>query len=476
MPDAIEQSHIFGGGASASILSPAVAVMLVLFGVLILVLPRKFVIFPFFGGAFLIWISAQVYVAGVHWLALRILVLLACIRLAFSRPQGDGKPSRFGGGITNVDRAFLAYVLVQAVCVMLLFLQTQAVINQFGFLVDFLGGYFVIRFLIQDRDDLFRALKCLAFLSALIAVGMVIEQLKQINVFALLAGVSVTPGIREGKIRSQGVFQHPIPAGTVAATWIPLFLLLWKNGKSKLMAAIGLVSATLMTITSQSSTPLLAYAASVAGICMWPLRAKMKLFRRGIIALVVVLGLFMKAPVWFLIARIDLTGGSSGYHRALIVDQFIRHFWDWWLIGVKDTATWGWDLWDVQNQYVAAGETGGLLAFCLFVAIIVRSFIRLGNARKLAEGDAQEQWIYWFVGCSLFSTSLAFIGANYFDQSRISWFLILASVNLVTATLVEPANSAQQAVSSVVRRPGSLPRLAPDAARSATPDLKFHRT
>ena len=69
MPDAIEQSHIFGGGASASILSPAVAVLLAVLAVLILLLPRKFVVFPFLSGAFLIWLSAQVYLGGVHWLA-----------------------------------------------------------------------------------------------------------------------------------------------------------------------------------------------------------------------------------------------------------------------------------------------------------------------------------------------------------------------------------------------------------------------
>lgn len=467
MPDAIEQSHIFGGGAGASILSPAVAALLAVFGILILLLPRKFVIFPFLSGAFVIWLGAQIYVGGVHWLALRILILFACVRLAFSRPRGDVKPSRFGGGFTGIDRAFLGYVLVQAACVMLLFQQTQAVINQFGFLIDFVGGYFVIRFLIQDRDDLYRALKCLACLSALLAFGMVIEQLRQINLFAMLAGLSVNPGVREGKIRSQGVFQHSIPAGTVAATWIPLFILLWKNGKAKLLAGVGLVGATLMTSTSQSSTPLLAYAASLLGICMWPLRGKMKFVRRAIVAAIILLGLVMKAPVWFLIARIDLTGGSSGYHRAVIVDQFIRHFWDWWLIGVKDTAQWGWDLWDVQNQYVAAGESGGLVAFCLFVAVVVRAFVRLGNARKLAENDKQEQWLYWLVGCSLFSNALAFIGANYFDQSRISWFLILASVNLVTASLVQPAATPETAIPAI-RKHGDLQKLAPHTARSTS--------
>jgi hypothetical protein len=52
----------------------------------------------------------------------------------------------------------------------------------------------------------------------------------------------------------------------------------------------------------------------------------------------------MKAPVWFLIARIDLAGGSSGYHRAMLIDTFLRHFGDWWLLGTKDAFSWGWDM------------------------------------------------------------------------------------------------------------------------------------
>jgi hypothetical protein len=355
----------------------------------------------------------------------------------FARPKGEDKPSRFSGGLTEIDRAFVLCILAQAICVVLLFQQTQALVNQFGFLIDFLGGYFVVRFLVRDKTDLYRALKCLAFLSAVLAVGMIIEQIRLTNYFALMAGVVRTPDIREGKIRSQGAFQHAIPAGTVAATWIPLFLLLWKNGKSKLLAALGLAGASVMVITSQSSTPLLAFAASVLALLIWPLRTKMKLIRRGVVAAILLLALVMKAPVWFLIAHIDLTGGSSGYHRALIVDQFIRHFWDWWLIGVRDTSQWGWDLWDVQNQYVAAGESGGLIAFCAFVLLIVRSYVRLGKARKQIEGDKQEEWLYWLVGCALFSNTVAFVGANYFDQSRMSWFLILAAIPALTVPALQ---------------------------------------
>jgi len=34
----------------------------------------------------------------------------------------------------------------------------------------------------------------------------------------------------------------------------------------------------------------------------------------------------MKAPVWFAIAHIDLTAGSSGYHRAELIESVRQTF------------------------------------------------------------------------------------------------------------------------------------------------------
>ena len=229
------------------------------------------------------------------------------------------------------------------------------------------------RFLIEDEEDIYRALKWLALLTVVLAIGMVREQLTLQNMFGLLGGTRLVPDIREDKIRSQAVFQHSLTAGTFAATLLPLFFILWKNGKSKLLAVTGLVGSTVMTICSNSSTPLL----SVRRRAVWYRAVANPKEHEGSAAGpggdLVCLHLVMKAPVWFLIARIDLTGGSSGYHRAELVDQFINHFRDWWLVGTQDAATWGYDLWDQQNQYVSVGETGGLLALWMFIAMIARA-------------------------------------------------------------------------------------------------------
>src|SRR5271166_7019812 len=133
----------------------------------------------------------------------------------------------------------------------------------------------------------------------------------------------------------------------------------WKNQSRKLLAVMGIAGAVTMVLMSASSTPVLALLAGSIGLVLWPLRARMRSIRWGIVLSLVVLALVMKAPVWFVIAHVDLVGGSSGYQRALLVDQFIRHFSDWWLLGAPNNGDWGWDMWDVQNQFVAEGEVGG---------------------------------------------------------------------------------------------------------------------
>jgi hypothetical protein len=430
-----EHAPAFGGGVAASTLSPIVLIGLIATILLILMLPRKYVAVAMLPSIFLVPLGQQMYLGGMHWLVCRIVILAGLVRL-IKMKMGSQK-ALIAGGFNSVDRAFLAYVLFSAVSTVLLYMQSQALVNQVGFLIDFLGAYFLLRCLIQDEEDSYRLLKGLALVTAILALAMVREQLTMQNIFGLLGGVRLAPEIREGKIRSQGAFQHSILAGVFAATLVPLFCMLWKNGKSKIMGAIGLLGALVMTVTSQSSTPLLAYAASILGICLWPIRKRMRSVRWGIVIALLLLALVMKAPVWFIIAHIDLTGGSSGYHRAELVDQFIRHFGDWWLIGTKDAGTWGWDMWDVQNQYVDAGETGGIAAFIFFIALISRCFARIGNARKGIDGDKNRESHFWLLGSALFANCLAFIGANYFDQTKMSWFILLAMISATTASVLE---------------------------------------
>ena len=168
---------------------------------------------------------------------------------------------------------------------------------------------------------------------------------------------------RDGKIRSQGSFETFLTAGTFGATSLPLFVWMWSQAKSKIVSILGIVGATIMTVTCFTSTTVVAYVAGVVALGFWPVRKLMRPVRWGIVAILVTLHLIMHGPVWSILEHIDLTGSSSSYHRYMLIDNFIRHFGDWWLLGNRNYASWGFDMWDTCNQYVVYGLSGGLLTF-----------------------------------------------------------------------------------------------------------------
>jgi hypothetical protein len=464
----------FAGGATDSTVSPFVLVAMILAMIAIMVLPRKFTPLPLFFITLLSPFGQQFYMLGVHFYVLRLVVLVGLIRMFISPKELNGK--KIAGGINGIDIAFVICTMAQAFASIIRQAAMGAVIYQTGYLWDWLGGYFLIRWMIQDEEDVFRTLKYLAVLMIPLAIGMMMEQTKLFNYFSVFGGVPAVPEIREGKIRSQASFEHCLMAGCFAAVLPPLFLMLWKEGKAKLLGGLGILTATVMMLTSNSSTPLLAYAAGIGGIFAWQLRKSMRKVRWGIVFALLVLNAVMKAPIWFLIAHIDLTGSSSSYHRAALVDAFIRHFTDWWLIGTSSNADWGWDMWDVQNQYVSIGESGGLLALVFFILVISRTYGRLGNARKLIDGDLHKEWILWFLGCALFAETVGFFGVNLFDQSHMGWFLLIAMVCAVTSPILAGNSTAPVNTSDKIK--DWLPKrrhIASENPESETPEVPAGR-
>ena len=439
----------FGVGATSTTVHPLILVATALTVLLVLFLPRRRVVYPFLLLIFLGSIGQQFYIAGIHWFVLRIVILAGLVRVAFATdktPQG-----RFGSGWNSVDTVYVLWAIFRAVTSIL---QAGgvggAIIYQTGFLLDALGGYLVLRFLIRDEEDIVRVIKVFAFIFLTIGVSMLNEKLRSQNIFGYVVGVPIVPDIREGSVRAQGASAHPILAGVLGVTSVPLFWWLWQSGKSKIMAVLGTIGSTLMMLASSSSTPLLAYLGAIAAVCFWPMRKSMRAFRWGVVSVMVALHLVMKAPVWFLIARVDLVAGNSGYHRAMLIDQCIRHFWDWWLIGTS-TGSWGWDMWDLSNQFVAEADTGGLVTVICFILVISRGFSRVGRARKIIEGDTKQEWFMWLIGATLFAHCVSFFGVSYFDHTKIAWSAFLSILIVATAPILQQETAVKEETGRLFR-------------------------
>jgi hypothetical protein len=420
----------YGGTVAAA--HPIYILAMLLAGLLILFLRREKAIYPLIIAGMIIPYGQAITVSGAHFQMLRFLILFGWTRMLWSKLRKTGGEVR-SQGLHPIDKVFIALTIIFLITTILLIPKGAAVFNAVGEAYTSIGIYFLLRFLVRDEEDILRSVKALLLVSVVAAVVMVLEQTNHINVFGYLGGESLHSSIREGRIRSQAFFGHSIIAGCYGATLLPLCVWLWSEGRiSKLYTLVGMAVSVIMILTSASSTPIMAMGGAILAFGFWPLRRKMRWVRWGIAVMLILLHLVMHGPVWSLIAHIDIVGGNSGYHRYQLIDQCIRHFWDWWLFGTLANGSWGWDMWDTANVFVGTAEGSGLLALILFVALFSRSFRAIGNARAAFEADGAKQFELWTMGCVVFTQLMIFVGVDYFDQTRMVWYLILCIVIAMT--------------------------------------------
>ncbi len=440
-----DQTLRFGGGSDVTTITIGTLIFVVVTILLLFLLPKRRAVIPYLFVSLVIPYSQVIVVAGLHFNVYRIMLPFAWLRVLMGRNEEDHEKFRLNG----IDKAVLLWAFTDAICASLQWGNMGAAINRLGFLYNVLGIYFLLRMMVRSREDVERVLKTFAVACVILSLFMINEQITGRNLFSVFGGVPLMTYVRVGKLRSMAVFAHPIVAGTVGANLLPLFIgLWWQKGKSKTLAGAGAVAAMVMTATASSATPIGAAAAAIAGLCMWPWRHRMKAFRWAIAICLVGLHLAMKAPVWALIQRINIVGGNSGYHRYELVNQAILHFRDWWLVGYQNPSSWGFEMGDVSNAYVAAAVEGGFFTLLFFLAIFWQCFRNLGLARAAAERaqDRKLELQIWAFGAALTATMAAYFGITYFDQSSLIWWSLLAMIGAISSAALAAAPAAEPAV------------------------------
>ena len=346
--------------------------------------------------------------------------------------------------INTIDNAILWWVVVSVVTGTLLEMTYNALINRLGFAYNTIGLYFLFRVFIQNLNDFNRLLKALAIIMVPLAIAMIIETETGRNLFSVFGGVKEFSETRYGQTRSQGSFAHPILAGTFGATSIPLFVSLWFwDSSAKWLATTGIIAATIITLLAHSSGPTIAYLFAIIGMLMWPFRFHMRAIRWGILLGIIALHMVMKAPVWYIIARICHIIGGTGFHRSDLIDAAIRHFDEWWLLGTTSNAQWGFLMRDVTNQFVREAIDGGLLKLVLFITIIALCFRGIGLVLKLMQNEpSTKSMCVWLLGVALLTHVASFMSVSYFDQIIVFWYLLLATISNLSGLCNEGQNTA----------------------------------
>lgn len=396
---------------------------------MLLILPSRWAPLPLLVGACYVSFGSGIEIGPFHLPIIRILILVGIVRVIM---RGE----RVFGGMNGLDGLMLVWsgwVLLSSV-----FHNEPAETFKFGLglVYNACGIYFLLRIFCQSIDDVLRLCRFTAVLLVPLAIEMVYEKLSLFNIFSVLGGVSETPAIREGRVRAQGPFAHPIIAGTIGAVCLPLVVSLWQRHRRE--AVIGIGACLAIIIASASSGPLMSAIGAVSALLMWRYWYRMRLVRWLTVFGYVVLELVMNAPAYYIMARIDFVGGSSGYHRADLIRSAIEHLPEWWLGGTDYTRHWmvtgvSWspDHTDITNHYLQMGVTGGIPLMLLFIAIMAKGFSLVGRTLRTAELPQQSRFICWALGASLFAHGMTFLSVSYFDQSFVFIYLTLGAISSV---------------------------------------------
>ncbi len=415
------------------------ALLTLLFAIAVVALPRRRAVLAVFAAICYITQGQYIVVGALHFTAIRI-VLLAGILRALVR--GEIRTLTFN----RIDKALGLFLLVSS---LLFMIRTGNVVYETGQIYNVLFGYLTFRCLLPSFDDVVEFLPGLAFIIVPMACFQFLEFASGANFFGAFGGV--TGLFRDGHFRASSAFRSPITAGTLGASFLPLFIGLYWTSKHRFKAVVGIMAATVITAASLSSGPAIEYLAALGGLLFWRWRQHTQLARRGFVVALIVLHMIMKAPVWFLMAHVSDLIGGGGWHRAAIIDAAVKHFSGWWLCGTSDTGDWmatqildgGADL---TNQFVAAAITAGLPGMLLFIWIIVRCFKNLAlSMKKSHESWPDAEKMLWAIGATLFATVVNFFSVSYFDQIENIWYFLVAIIASSTSDILRrPDETAEQ--------------------------------
>ena len=402
-------------------LHPIGFIAVMLLGITMLVVPRRFALIPILVMACFISPAQRIVIATLDFNLIRLMILFGWCRVFLHAEVSSFKWK-------GLDVAVVMWAVIATVVVTLREGTIQAFIYRLGLTFDAIGMYLLFRILIHTWKDLEWLMIAAAVISVPVAVVFLIEQNTGRNMFAVLGGVPEVTVIRDGRLRCRGPFFHPILAGCFWASMIPLIgALWWQNGRIRWLAPIGIVSSLLVINATASDSPISAVLAAIVAAALFPLRGYMRWIQWATVACAIALQIVMTNPIWHLMTRVQFVSGSTGWYRYKMIDGFVESFDLWWLIGTRSYS----DIWShgfdaITNQYVLEGLEGGLITFILFLAMIFLGFRGAGLIQKYSSKTRFQKITAWMVGASIFVHCVSFLAVSYFGQILVIWYLVLA--------------------------------------------------
>lgn len=412
------------------------ATILVILIAVVLFSPRRWAMLGMIAGVLYLTQGQAIEALGLNLFGMRFLELAGFARVMIRREFSFSK-------LNEIDRLFIVFYSFTTVVFLVRSHEGQA--YQVGLAMDAFLCYFTFRGLVGGIKDFRWFLDALVILLIPYLVLILLERLTSHNPFEFMGGITEGVYVRDEKVRCMGSFRHPSLLGTLGASFLPLYIALTFFKTKRLWAMVGFGVCLGIVVLSNSGGPLNFAVVAFAGWFLWLFRKKMFAVRSIAVCLVALLALVMKAPIWYLPAKISVFSGGDGWHRSYLVDIAVRNLGKWWLAGMPVSKTVDWFEYtlsvtssaDITNQFIAVGLTAGIMAIALYILLFATAFRNIGmkleTVRAISPNSSEAEFLLWGLGVMLCGHLVNFFGITYFDQTYVIWFMQLAAIaNIVS--------------------------------------------
>jgi hypothetical protein len=401
----------------------------------LLAVPRKWAPVPLLVGCCYMTMGQGVDVGPFSLPIYRMMFAIGLLRVLV---RGE----RFTGRLNTIDKLLIGWALwVFTASLFHEWAPGSGPVFASGLIFNIVLVYFLVRTFCRDLNEVVDITRITALLLVPVALEMVFEHLTGTNMFSVFGGVPEEAFIRDGAIRAQGPFRHPILAGTVGAVCFPLMISLWRHHTR---AAIAGASACLvMVVASASSGPIVSLLFGAVAVGIWRYHRWIPALWTSAIGVYLFLELVMSRPAYYIISKVDLTGSSTGWHRSRLIEAAVEYFGEWWLVGTDHTRHWTgvsveWSEQhaDITNYYLLIGVIAGFPAMLLLIAMMWRAFRWVGEiVRKAPPERSKHSFMVWCLGSGLFAHATTSLSIAYFDQSVVFFWLNIAVISATRSIL-----------------------------------------
>ncbi|MCA9298402.1 MAG: hypothetical protein KDA28_05010, partial [Phycisphaerales bacterium] len=249
--------NYFYGETTVNALGLLVLVVLAIASILV---PRRYAAVPILVLCCFVAPGQRIVLAGLDFSFMRIILMAGWARVLIRGELSnyEWKP---------IDAVMLAWAVVGLLAYTMLWGGASGqFIWRVGDTMETYGAYILFRCLVKDWTDLRTFLMASILLVSAVVGFFAFENQTRRNLFAVFGGVPPETMLRQGRLRCQGAFAHPILAGCFYATLMPMYVgLFWSTSLHRLLAAVGILASLGVIFFCASSTPILAVMAAMVG-------------------------------------------------------------------------------------------------------------------------------------------------------------------------------------------------------------------